>query len=101
MRSDCPYQVRNERRESGSKREVTRLDAPVLVARRLPLGPVWRAVEVYVNTDEKLCRERRPNADFSGFVPPRHPELTIALDSVRIDAAVEWIVEDLEKRGQF
>lgn len=60
-----------------------------------------RLVEVYVNTDEKLCRERRPDADFSGFEPPRHPEMTIALDSVRIDKAVEWIVEDLEKRGQF
>ncbi|MEM9073369.1 MAG: sulfate adenylyltransferase subunit CysN [Myxococcota bacterium] len=60
-----------------------------------------RVIEVYVNTDEALCRERRPDADFSGFEPPRHPEMTVALHSVRVDAAVEFVLEELEKRGQF
>ncbi len=60
-----------------------------------------RVLQVYVNTDEALCRERRPNADFSGFEPPEHPDLTIALDAVRIDDAVELIIDTLEKRGQF
>jgi bifunctional enzyme CysN/CysC len=60
-----------------------------------------RVVQVYVNTDEALCRERRPDADFTGFEPPDHPDITIALDEVRIDKAVEIILDALEKRGQF
>lgn len=60
-----------------------------------------RVVQVYVNTDESLCRERRPDADFTGFEPPDNPDLTIALDEVRIDKAVQIILEALEKRGQF
>ncbi len=64
------------------------------------IGP-QRVIEVYVNTDEQLCRERRPDADFSGFEPPRHPELTLTLENTPLDEAVEWILEDLEKRGQF
>jgi len=54
-----------------------------------------------VNTDEALCRERRPDADFSGFEPPDDPDITIALDQVRIDKAVEIIIEALKERGQF
>jgi bifunctional enzyme CysN/CysC len=60
-----------------------------------------RVVQVYVNTDEALCRERRPKADFSGFEPPENPDITVALDKVRIDRAVEIILQALEKRGQF
>ncbi|MFZ1866401.1 MAG: sulfate adenylyltransferase subunit CysN [Polyangiales bacterium] len=60
-----------------------------------------RVVQVYVNTDETLCRERRPDADFTGFEPPDNPDITVALDKVRIDQAVEIILEALGKRGQF
>jgi bifunctional enzyme CysN/CysC len=60
-----------------------------------------RVVQVYVNTDEALCRERRPDADFSGFEPPENPDITVALDKVRIDKAVDIILQALEKRGQF
>jgi bifunctional enzyme CysN/CysC len=60
-----------------------------------------RVVQVYVNTDEALCRERRPDADISNFEPPEDPDLTIALDKVRIDKAVEIIMDALEERGQF
>ncbi|MGD8607079.1 MAG: sulfate adenylyltransferase subunit CysN [Myxococcales bacterium] len=60
-----------------------------------------RVIQVYVNTDETLCRERRPDADFSGFEPPNNPDLTVALDQIRIDKAVQIILEALEKRGQF
>jgi bifunctional enzyme CysN/CysC len=60
-----------------------------------------RIVQVYVNTDEALCRERRPDADFTGFEPPDDPDITVALDQVRIDQAVQIILEALEKRGQF
>jgi len=60
-----------------------------------------RVLQVYVNTDEALCRERRPDADFSSFEPPENPDITIALDRMRIDNAVQLIVDALEKRGQF
>ena len=60
-----------------------------------------RVVQVYVNTDLALCQERRPDADFSTFEPPIDPDLTIALDEVRIDQAVDRILEALEARGQF
>lgn len=58
-------------------------------------------IQVYVNTDPELCKERRPNADTTGFEPPQHPDLTIALDSMRIDEAVELLVAELGRRGQF
>ena len=57
-----------------------------------------RFVQVYVNTDRELCQKRRPDADFSGFEPPESPDLTLALDSTRIDDAVEFIVEALGRR---
>jgi bifunctional enzyme CysN/CysC len=60
-----------------------------------------RVIQVYVNTDVALCKERRPDADFSSFEPPEDPDLTVALDEVRIDKAVEIIMEALEKREQF
>ncbi len=60
-----------------------------------------RVIQVYVNTDEALCRERRPDADISSFEPPEDPDITVALDKVRIDKAVEIILEALEERGQF
>lgn len=60
-----------------------------------------RVIQVYVNTDRELCQKRRPEADFSGFEPPETADLTVALDSVRLDEAVEFIVSELDKRGQF
>ena len=60
-----------------------------------------RVVQVYVNTDEALCRERRPDADFSSFEPPENPDVTVALDKMRIEKAVGIILEALEARGQF
>ena len=60
-----------------------------------------RVVQVYVNTDPALCRERRPDADFSTFEPPENPDVTVALDNMRIDKAVEIILRALEARGQF
>ncbi len=60
-----------------------------------------RMLEVYVNTDETLCRERRPQASFEGFEAPQTPDVTVALDAMRISQAVKFILEQLEKRGQF
>ncbi|MBW2404479.1 MAG: sulfate adenylyltransferase subunit CysN [Deltaproteobacteria bacterium] len=60
-----------------------------------------RVIQVYVNTDEALCKERRPDVDTSGFEPPESPDITVALDEVRIDRAVEIILEALKERGQF
>jgi bifunctional enzyme CysN/CysC len=60
-----------------------------------------RVIQVYVNTDVALCRERRPDADFSSFEPPDNPDITVALDEMRIDKAVEAILEALKERGQF
>lgn len=60
-----------------------------------------RVLQIYVNTDEALCRERRPDVDVSTFEPPENPDVTVALDKVRIDKAVEKILEALDARGQF
>jgi adenylylsulfate kinase-like enzyme len=49
----------------------------------------------------ELCKERRPDADFSSFEPPENPDITIALDQIRIDKAVEIIMNALKERGQF
>ena len=60
-----------------------------------------RVIQVYVNTDEALCRERRPDVDTSNFEPPEDPDITVALDQMRIDKAVELIMAALKERGQF
>jgi bifunctional enzyme CysN/CysC len=75
----------------------TRHDRALLVER---IGKD-RVVQVYVNTDQSLCRERRPDADFSSFEPPDDPDVEVALDKMRIDKAIDIILEALEKRGQF
>jgi bifunctional enzyme CysN/CysC len=75
----------------------TRKDRDALVKR---IGED-RVVQVYVNTDLALCKERRPDADFSTFEPPENPDLTVALDEMRIDKAVEVIMDALKERGQF
>ncbi len=60
-----------------------------------------RVVLVYVNTSKELCRERRPNADFSDFEPPLHPDLTVALETMPVEEVVETIIELLAKRGEL
>ncbi|MDH3654306.1 MAG: sulfate adenylyltransferase subunit CysN [Myxococcales bacterium] len=75
----------------------TRTDRDKLKAR---IGE-GRVIQVYVNTDEALCRERRPDADFSQFEAPEDPDITVALNEMRIDKAVEIIMEALRERGQF
>ncbi|MCA9530980.1 MAG: sulfate adenylyltransferase subunit CysN [Myxococcales bacterium] len=60
-----------------------------------------RVVQVFVNTDPALCRERRPDADQSAFEPPEHFELEVRLHETRIDAAVEQIIALLRTRGQL
>jgi bifunctional enzyme CysN/CysC len=58
-------------------------------------------IEVFVDTDIALCRERRPDASFDGFEPPTAPELTVHLDQVRMYQAIDAIIEVLGKHGQF
>jgi bifunctional enzyme CysN/CysC len=60
-----------------------------------------RFIEVFVDTDPALCRERRPDASFAGFEPPTNAELTLKLDQLRVHQAIDAIVEVLEKQGQF
>jgi bifunctional enzyme CysN/CysC len=59
-----------------------------------------RFVEVFVNTDPQLCRERKPEADHAGFEPPLSPDLTIALDDLEVERAVDAILELLTERGR-
>ena len=60
-----------------------------------------RFIQVFVDTDIELCRERRPDADFDGFEAPANPDLTVHLDRMRVEKAVDAIVEVLGERGQF
>ena len=60
-----------------------------------------RVLHVYVNTDVELCRERRPNASHEGFEPPETPDLTLALDRMRLSEAVRLIQDRLEKGERF
>jgi len=57
--------------------------------------------EVFVNTDQAVCQERRPKADFSGFEAPESPAVTVNLDEMRLEPAVDAIIQALEKAGQF
>jgi adenylylsulfate kinase len=59
-----------------------------------------RFVEVFVNTDPALCRERKPEADPSGFEPPKAPELAVSMDESQVEKAVDRIIELLAKRSQ-
>ena len=60
-----------------------------------------RVLHVYVNTDEAICRERRPNVSTEGFEAPLTPDVTVALDRMRLSDAVKFIIEQLEVSGQF
>ncbi|MEM6730228.1 MAG: sulfate adenylyltransferase subunit CysN, partial [Myxococcota bacterium] len=64
------------------------------------VGP-HRFFEVYVNTSETLCRERRPDANFDGFEAPTQPDVTVSLDQLRFESPLESIVDALAKRHQF
>ena len=59
-----------------------------------------RVIQVFVDTDEALCRERRPKADFSGFERPEAADVTVGLDKIRIDAAVDLILKKIEEREE-
>ena len=60
-----------------------------------------RVVQVFVDTDLELCKQRRPGANFEGFTAPQQPDVTVGLDKVRIDEAVKLILAALAARGQF
>ncbi|MEO0811784.1 MAG: adenylyl-sulfate kinase, partial [Myxococcota bacterium] len=60
-----------------------------------------RFFEVYVNTEEELCRERRPDANLDGFEAPVRPDVTVALNQLRFEEALESIVDALAARGRF
>jgi len=64
------------------------------------IGP-GRVLEVYVNTDRALCRERRPNASFEGFEAPEQADLTFDLASGRFRESLKRIIDGLENAGQF
>jgi bifunctional enzyme CysN/CysC len=59
-----------------------------------------RFAEVFVDTNLALCRERKPQADFTGFELPDAPELIVSMDDSRVERAVDMIIELLAKRGQ-
>jgi adenylylsulfate kinase-like enzyme len=60
-----------------------------------------RFIEVFVDTPLALCKERRPDADFSGFEPPETPDLHVKLEDQRMFQAIDAIVDVLEQHGQF
>ena len=60
-----------------------------------------RVLEVFVNTDAALCRERRPNANFDGFEAPENADLTFDLGSGRFRESLGQIVKGLADAGQF
>lgn len=60
-----------------------------------------RVFVVYVNTSIEVCRERRPDAVFDGFEPPRRQALTVALDDMRTADAAEFIISELETWAEF
>jgi bifunctional enzyme CysN/CysC len=57
-----------------------------------------RFVEVFVDTDAGLCRERKPQADFNGFEAPDAPALTVSMDESRVERAVDQIIALLAQR---
>jgi len=63
---------------------------------RAALGPD-RFVEVFVDTPLALCRERRPDADFTGFEAPSSPELVVSLEHQRTIHAVDAILGVLDQ----
>ena len=60
-----------------------------------------RFMEVFVDTDLGVCRERRPKGDFDGFEPPTEAAVTVELDELRLDLASDQILRALAAAGQF
>jgi bifunctional enzyme CysN/CysC len=60
-----------------------------------------RFIEVFVDADPALCKERRPDASFEGFEAPEAPEVHVKLDEIRIHQAIEAIMSVLEEHRQF
>jgi bifunctional enzyme CysN/CysC len=59
-----------------------------------------RFVEVFVDTDPALCRERNPSGDFEGFEAPEKPAVTVSMNDLKIERAVDAILDLLSSRGQ-
>jgi bifunctional enzyme CysN/CysC len=60
-----------------------------------------RFIEVFVDTPLALCKERRPDGDFSGFEAPLVPDVVVKLEEQRMFQALDAIIDVLEKHGQF
>lgn len=60
-----------------------------------------RTLEVFVDTDEALCRERRPNADFTGFERPEHPAVVVDLEDTHLRQATDMVLAALDAADQF
>jgi bifunctional enzyme CysN/CysC len=60
-----------------------------------------RFFEVFVDTSVAVCRERRPGGDFDGFEPPESPGVTVKLDRMLVEPAVDAILAALARAGQF
>jgi adenylylsulfate kinase-like enzyme len=59
-----------------------------------------RLLQVFVNTDPAVCRERRPDAN-PDFEPPMYADLVVPLDQMRLHDAVDEVMEALSELGQF
>jgi bifunctional enzyme CysN/CysC len=59
-----------------------------------------RFVEVFVDTDAELCRVRKPDADLSGFEPPKAAELSVAMNDSHVEEAVDKNIDLLAQRKQ-
>jgi bifunctional enzyme CysN/CysC len=60
-----------------------------------------RFFEVFVDTDVAVAKERRPDADLSGFEPPDAAALTVRLDLIRMHEVVDRVIAALDQAGQF
>jgi bifunctional enzyme CysN/CysC len=60
-----------------------------------------RFIEIFVDTELDICKERRPDADFSGFEVPKAPAAVVHLERIRLHDAVDVVLETLERAGQF
>ncbi|MET0283258.1 MAG: adenylyl-sulfate kinase, partial [Polyangiales bacterium] len=58
-----------------------------------------RFVEVFVDTDPAISKERRPDGDQTGFEKPDQPDVTVNLDQLRVERAVSTIIDQLAQRG--
>ena len=60
-----------------------------------------RFFEVFVDTALEVCRERRPDADFSGLRKPAGAAAMVHLDRIRMHDAVDRLLGALKRAGQF